>query len=100
MFLTAVAAKAPRKSLGASSAAGSSTSPTSGNKSNKYGGGNPAVYHETPEWQKSVSDFFIKKAPSESKSAKKSEKENVNPENEEVEKEEEAAGGSSSTPQR
>ena len=91
--LSAVAAKAPRKSLGASSSGGSSsmTSPT-GSKGNKFSGGNIAVIHAAPEWQKSVADFFVK-VPSK---AKPKDKENVNPENEE----EEEAGGSSSTPQR
>ena len=100
-FLAAVAAKAPRKSLGASSSAGGATSPQGGKGGKDRCGGNPAFYHPAPEWQHKISNFFIKKVATKSKSAKNKTdkaKENVDPGSDE--EEEEAGASSSSTPQR
>ncbi|KAI1889406.1 hypothetical protein AGOR_G00162550 [Albula goreensis] len=58
-YRKAVAAQAPRKSLGASSsvnAAGSSQAGTPAK--NKYAGGNPVCPRPTPTWQKGIGDFF------------------------------------------
>ena len=57
----AVAAKAPRKSLGSSYSAGSSSNSgisTPGKRSDKYGGGNSYCPRPTPQWQKPISGFF------------------------------------------
>ncbi|XP_078286052.1 PCNA-associated factor [Rhinoraja longicauda] len=56
-FRKAVAARAPRKGLGCTSAANNSlTSP--GKKENKYGGGNSVCPRPTPKWQKGIGEFF------------------------------------------
>ncbi|XP_032870850.1 PCNA-associated factor [Amblyraja radiata] len=56
-FRKAVAARAPRKALGCTSAANNSlTSP--GKKENKYAGGNLVCPRPTPKWQKGIGDFF------------------------------------------
>ncbi|XP_056138500.1 PCNA-associated factor [Lampris incognitus] len=58
-YRKAVAASAPRKSLGSSSSSnssgGSSQSSTPGKK---YAGGNPVCPRPTPAWQKGIGDFF------------------------------------------
>nr|XP_061813308.1 PCNA-associated factor-like [Nerophis lumbriciformis] len=60
-YRKAVAATAPRKSLG-SSAGNSASSSSSGQAStpskNKYAGGNPVCVRPTPTWQKGIGDFF------------------------------------------
>ncbi|KAL8584954.1 hypothetical protein ACOMHN_043590 [Nucella lapillus] len=57
-----VAARAPRKSLGASSSgAGSSSSAAGGSPAgNKYAGGNTVCSRPTPDWQKGIGSFFTK----------------------------------------
>ncbi|KAM4734276.1 PCNA-associated factor [Anableps anableps] len=84
-YRKAVAASAPRKSLGSSSAnaAASSSSHSSTPAKNKYAGGNPVCPRPTPTWQKGIGDFFG--GPS-----RKPEKENQKP----TESDEEEAGGS------
>ncbi|XP_028678649.1 PCNA-associated factor [Erpetoichthys calabaricus] len=83
-YRKAVAATAPRKSLGASSSANSSAGSSSGTPSkNKYAGGNPVCPRPTPTWQKGIGDFF-------GGPGRKPEKENKLPSDEE----EEEAGGS------
>ncbi|XP_066525770.1 PCNA-associated factor [Hoplias malabaricus] len=58
-YRKAVAASAPRKSLGASSSNSSCSSPQSGTPAkNKYAGGNPVCPRPTPTWQKGIGDFF------------------------------------------
>ncbi|XP_038077419.1 PCNA-associated factor-like [Patiria miniata] len=77
----AVAAKAPRKNLGASSTAmkaGNSMKSPAGKKG-KYGGGNPVCPRPTPEWQKEITNFMIRSPRSTTK-----QKENVNPDDEET----------------
>ncbi|KAG1929649.1 PCNA-associated factor [Pimephales promelas] len=86
----AVAASAPRKSLGAS---GSMNAQSGGAQSGtpakgKYAGGNPVCPRPTPTWQKGIGDFF-------GGPGRKPEKENLHP-NEEDEDDEEAGGSSSS----
>ncbi|XP_008410838.2 PCNA-associated factor [Poecilia reticulata] len=85
-YRKAVAASAPRKSLGSSSANASSSS-SSGYSSNpaknKYAGGNPVCLRPTPTWQKGIGDFF-------GGPPRKPEKENQKP----TESDEEEAGGS------
>ncbi|KAK2834783.1 hypothetical protein Q7C36_015484 [Tachysurus vachellii] len=75
-YRKAVAASAPRKSLGASSSGNYSSSSSSSQAStpgkNKYVGGNPVCPRPTPKWQKGIGDFFG--GPS-----RKPEKENVHP---------------------
>ncbi|KAM9311796.1 PCNA-associated factor [Gastrophryne carolinensis] len=85
-YRKAVAARAPRKSLGASSSSNHSTSPT-GKKTaeSKYAGGNPVCVRPTPTWQKGIGEFFG------SPSTSRSEKENRIPSDEE---DGEEAGGS------
>ncbi|KAJ8249292.1 hypothetical protein GJAV_G00233240 [Gymnothorax javanicus] len=80
-YRKAVAATAPRKSLGASSSANSSSSQAGTPAKNKYAGGNPVCPRPTPTWQKGIGDFFG--GPS-----RKPEKENQLP----VSDEEEAGG--------
>ncbi|XP_015254351.1 PREDICTED: PCNA-associated factor [Cyprinodon variegatus] len=84
-YRKAVAASAPRKSLGASSAnaASSSGSSCSTPAKNKYAGGNPVCPRPTPTWQKGIGDFF-------GGPPRKPEKENQKP----TESDEEEAGGS------
>ncbi|GAB1601487.1 PCNA-associated factor-like [Argonauta hians] len=50
----AVAARAPRKSLGPCTSSADPASPTS----NKYSGGNPVCARPTPDWQKNITKFF------------------------------------------
>ncbi|XP_062318848.1 PCNA-associated factor [Osmerus eperlanus] len=58
-YRKAVAASAPRKSLGASSSANASSSFQAGTPSKgKYAGGNPVCPRPTPTWQKGIGDFF------------------------------------------
>ncbi|XP_073798540.1 PCNA-associated factor [Danio rerio] len=85
-YRKAVAASAPRKSLGASGSSNAqSGSAQSGTPAkSKYAGGNPVCPRPTPTWQKGIGDFFG--GPS-----RKPEKENLHPEGEE---DEEEAGGS------
>ncbi|XP_033116169.1 PCNA-associated factor-like [Anneissia japonica] len=73
----AVAAKAPRKSLGGVGGAGSGSailSPKAAGK-NKYAGGNVVCDRPTPEWQKGIMNFLIQTS-----KPKKIDKENDNPE--------------------
>lgn len=51
-----VAARAPRKVLGAPSTSGSNS--PSNSKASKYAGGNPVCPRPTPEWQKGIGSFF------------------------------------------
>ncbi|XP_043981829.1 PCNA-associated factor [Gambusia affinis] len=85
-YRKAVAASAPRKSLG-SSLANASSSSYGGHSStlakNKYAGGNPVCPRPTPIWQKGIGDFF-------GGPPRKLEKENQKP----TESDEEEAGGS------
>ncbi|XP_067236381.1 PCNA-associated factor [Chanodichthys erythropterus] len=86
-YRKAVAASAPRKSLGAS---GSMNSQSGGAQSgtpakSKYAGGNPVCPRPTPTWQKGIGDFFG--GPS-----RKPEKENLHPASDDEE-----AGGSGVT---
>ncbi|XP_030627722.1 PCNA-associated factor [Chanos chanos] len=81
-YRKAVAASAPRKSLGASSSSNSPNNSQAGTPAkNKYAGGNPVCPRPTPSWQKGIGDFFG--GPS-----RKPEKENQCP----VSDEEEAGG--------
>ncbi|XP_062402670.1 PCNA-associated factor [Sardina pilchardus] len=58
-YRKAVAASAPRKSLGASSSANaSSNSQAAAAAKGKYAGGNPVCPRPTPAWQKGIGDFF------------------------------------------
>ncbi|KAM9377160.1 PCNA-associated factor isoform 1-T2 [Pholidichthys leucotaenia] len=58
-YRKAVAASAPRKSLGASSSNSSSSSSQSSTPAkNKYAGGNPVCPRPTPTWQKGIGHFF------------------------------------------
>ncbi|CAL8260183.1 unnamed protein product [Merluccius merluccius] len=60
-YRKAVAATAPRKSLGASSSGnsgGSSSCPSGTPAKGKYAGGNPVCPRPTPTWQKGIGDFF------------------------------------------
>uniref|UniRef100_A0A3P9Q7F6 PCNA-associated factor n=1 Tax=Poecilia reticulata TaxID=8081 RepID=A0A3P9Q7F6_POERE len=83
-YFPAVAASAPRKSLGSSSAnASSSSSSVCSTAKNKYAGGNPVCLRPTPTWQKGIGDFF-------GGPPRKPEKENQKP----TESDEEEAGGS------
>merc|ERR1712035_277139 len=92
-YRKAVAAAAPRKSLGSSSAnnAASSSSQSSTPAKNKYAGGNPVCPRPTPTWQKGIGDFF-------GGPPRKLEKENQRPE--EVEDGEEAGGSGMSKASR
>ncbi|KAK7891293.1 hypothetical protein WMY93_023256 [Mugilogobius chulae] len=90
-YRKAVAASAPRKSLGASSSnAGSSSSGCATPAKNKYAGGNPVCPRPTPDWQKGIGDFF-------GGPPRKPEKENMKPS---VEDEEEAGGSGMSKASR
>ncbi|CAL8291959.1 unnamed protein product [Boreogadus saida] len=62
-YRKAVAATAPRKSLGSSTSgnngSGSSSSCAPGTPAKgKYAGGNPVCPRPTPDWQKGIGDFF------------------------------------------
>ncbi|XP_037306981.2 PCNA-associated factor [Pungitius pungitius] len=89
-YRKAVAAAAPRKSLGSSSAnsasSASSSHPSTPAKG-KYAGGNPVCPRPTPTWQKGIGDFF-------GGPPRKPEKENQRPQEDE---DEEEAGGSGMT---
>ncbi|KAI8796074.1 PCNA-associated factor [Biomphalaria glabrata] len=65
-----VAAQAPRKGLGGASSSSSSEASPSGK--NKYGGGNPVCPRPTPEWQKEISNFFVKPIPNSNPSSENS----------------------------
>ncbi|XP_074533054.1 PCNA-associated factor [Halichoeres trimaculatus] len=84
-YRKAVAASAPRKSLGsnAANASASSSSQCSTPAKNKYAGGNPVCPRPTPTWQKGIGDFF-------GGPPRKFEKENQSPQ--EVDDGEEAGG--------
>ncbi|XP_034031476.1 PCNA-associated factor [Thalassophryne amazonica] len=88
-YRKAVAATAPRKSLGSSSSNSSSSSQSSTPAKNKYAGGNPVCPRPTPTWQKGIGDFFG--GPS-----MKPEKENQRP----LEDDEEAGGSGMSKANR
>ncbi|XP_058501612.1 PCNA-associated factor [Solea solea] len=94
-YRKAVAASAPRKSLGSSSANSSSSSSGGGQAStpakSKYAGGNPVCPRPTPTWQKGIGDFF-------GGPPRKPEKENLRPQ--EVEDDEEAGGSGMSKASR
>ncbi|KAM9503209.1 PCNA-associated factor-like isoform 2-T2 [Salvelinus alpinus] len=58
-YRKAVAASAPRKSLGASSSANASSGSQAGTPAkSKFAGGNPVCPRPTPTWQKGIGDFF------------------------------------------
>ncbi|XP_023140441.1 PCNA-associated factor [Amphiprion ocellaris] len=91
-YRKAVAASAPRKSLGSSSANSSSSCSGSATPAkNKYAGGNPVCPRPTPTWQKGIGDFF-------GGPPRKPEKENRKPQ--EVEDDEEAGGSGMSKASR
>ncbi|KAK5866757.1 hypothetical protein PBY51_011307 [Eleginops maclovinus] len=94
-YRKAVAAAAPRKSLGSSSAnAQSSTSSQASTPAKgKYAGGNPVCPRPTPDWQKGIGDFF-------GGPPRKPEKENLKPVEVEVEDGEEAGGSGMSKASR
>lgn len=73
----AVAAKAPRKNFNAAGPSSNSTSPT-GSKSNKHSGGNPYCPRPTPEWQKEITNFFIKKPKQQTSAGKENEDPEMN----------------------
>ncbi|CAJ1055836.1 PCNA-associated factor [Xyrichtys novacula] len=85
-YRKAVAASAPRKSLGSSAAnaAASSSSQSATPSKSKYAGGNPVCPRPTPTWQKGIGDFF-------GGPPRKPEKENQQPR---VVEDDEEAGGS------
>ncbi|KAM9854205.1 PCNA-associated factor [Aulostomus maculatus] len=82
-YRKAVAASAPRKSLGSSSTNSSSSGQAATPAKSKYAGGNPVCPRPTPTWQRGIGDFFG--GPS-----RKPEKENQRPQ--EVEDGEEPGG--------
>ncbi|XP_061780356.1 PCNA-associated factor [Nerophis lumbriciformis] len=96
-YRKAVAASAPRKSLGSRSANASSSSSYSSDSAtpvkNKYAGGNPVCQRPTPTWQKGIGDFF-------GGPGMKPEKENQSPPQPNEEDNEEAAGSSMSKTSR
>ncbi|XP_035645558.1 PCNA-associated factor-like isoform X1 [Oncorhynchus keta] len=58
-YRKAVAAAAPRKSLGASISANALSSSQAGTPAkSKFAGGNPVCPRPTPTWQKGIGDFF------------------------------------------
>ncbi|CAM4609239.1 unnamed protein product [Lepidochelys olivacea] len=71
-----VAARAPRKALGSSSA-NAGPSPPAKKVENKYAGGNPVCVRPTPTWQKGIGEFFRQ-------SSRHAEKENQMPDDEEA----------------
>ncbi|KAL3044364.1 hypothetical protein OYC64_012785 [Pagothenia borchgrevinki] len=96
-YRKAVAAAAPRKSFGASSANQSSSSGQAATPAKgKYAGGNLVCPRPTPDWQKGIGDFFggppRKPEEEEEENPKPEEKENLKPEETE-EGEPEAGGG-------
>ncbi|XP_061532376.1 PCNA-associated factor isoform X2 [Phycodurus eques] len=82
-YRKAVAASAPRKSLGSSAPNAASSSSSA---KNKYAGGNPVCVRPTPTWQKGIGDFF-------GGPGRKPEKENRKP-GEERDADDREAGGS------
>ncbi|XP_075884795.1 PCNA-associated factor [Nelusetta ayraudi] len=92
-YRKAVAASAPRKSLGSTAAtnSASSSSAASTPSKNKYAGGNPVCVRPTPTWQKGIGDFF-------GGPPRKPEKENQRPQ--EVDDGEEAGGSGMSKANR
>ncbi|XP_033970065.1 PCNA-associated factor [Trematomus bernacchii] len=101
-YRKAVAAAAPRKSFGASSANQSSSSGQAATPAKgKYAGGNLVCPRPTPDWQKGIGDFFggPPRKPEEEEEDLKPEEEDLKPEEKEnlkpVEVEDgEEAGGS------
>ncbi|XP_026057796.1 PCNA-associated factor-like [Carassius auratus] len=94
-YRKAVAASAPRKSLGAS---GSVNAHSSGAQSgtpakSKYAGGNPVCPRPTPSWQKGIGDFFG--GPS-----RKPEKENLHPAPDDEDDEEAGGSGVAKVPRK
>ncbi|XP_043380211.1 PCNA-associated factor isoform X2 [Chelonia mydas] len=71
-----VAARAPRKALGSSSA-NAGPSPPAKKVESKYAGGNPVCVRPTPTWQKGIGEFFRQ-------SSRHAEKENQMPDDEEA----------------
>ncbi|XP_074862981.1 PCNA-associated factor [Carettochelys insculpta] len=71
-----VAARAPRKALGSSSA-NAGPSPPAKKAESKYAGGNPVCVRPTPAWQKGIGEFFPQ-------SSRHGEKENQRPDDEEA----------------
>uniref|UniRef100_A0A452I873 PCNA-associated factor n=1 Tax=Gopherus agassizii TaxID=38772 RepID=A0A452I873_9SAUR len=71
-----VAARAPRKALGSSSA-NAGASPPAKKVESKYAGGNPVCVRPTPTWQKGIGEFFRQ-------SSRHAEKENQMPDDEEA----------------
>ncbi|KAH1183626.1 hypothetical protein KIL84_014242 [Mauremys mutica] len=71
-----VAARAPRKALGSSSA-NAGPSPPAKKVESKYAGGNPVCVRPTPTWQKGIGEFF-------GQSSRHAEKENQMPDDEEA----------------
>ncbi|XP_014772888.1 PCNA-associated factor isoform X1 [Octopus bimaculoides] len=67
-LMKAVAARAPRKSLGPCT----SSEPSSPSTSNKYSGGNPVCSRPTPEWQKNITNFFKSNGSNNNKSSENS----------------------------
>ncbi|XP_029430278.1 PCNA-associated factor [Rhinatrema bivittatum] len=57
-YRKAVAARAPRKTFGAS-VSNTVTSPSGKKAESKYAGGNPVCVRPTPTWQKKIGDFFV-----------------------------------------
>ncbi|XP_060892161.1 PCNA-associated factor [Labrus mixtus] len=95
-YRKAVAASAPRKSLGSSAANAAASSSSSSSQCStpakgKYAGGNPVCARPTPTWQKGIGDFF-------GGPPRKPEKENQRPR--EVEDDEEAGGSGMSKASR
>uniref|UniRef100_A0A8D0GC73 PCNA-associated factor n=1 Tax=Sphenodon punctatus TaxID=8508 RepID=A0A8D0GC73_SPHPU len=74
IVLLVVAARAPRKALGSSSA-NVGGSPPAKRVESKYAGGNPVCVRPTPPWQKGIEEFF-------KLSSKHAEKENQLPDEE------------------
>ncbi|XP_065133334.1 PCNA-associated factor [Paramisgurnus dabryanus] len=89
-YRKAVAASAPRKSLGASGSTNSqsSSAQTGTPGKGKYAGGNPVCPRPTPSWQKGIGDFF-------GGPGRIPEKENLHPKSDDDDEEE--AGGSGVT---
>ncbi|XP_053742167.1 PCNA-associated factor [Synchiropus splendidus] len=91
-YRKAVAASAPRKSLGSNSSSSSRDSQATTPGKNKYAGGNPVCPRPTPTWQKGIGDFF-------GGPGRKPEKENQTP-HEEDDDDEEAGGSGVATSSR
>jgi hypothetical protein len=61
MSVVAVAAKAPRKVLAASSGGGMGGMGSPSGKVSKYAGGNAVCPRPTPDWQKGIGAFVVRK---------------------------------------